>query len=91
MPAGIGAPSLPPDAGRVEGVLGRKLARQQLAEAVLPHLRREGEARRARNREYMRGIKATPRTTTTAAAAGGPPPTSNIAAAVAAAAAAPAR
>ncbi|RYP20919.1 hypothetical protein DL766_008071 [Monosporascus sp. MC13-8B] len=46
---------LPAAAGRVEGAYGKKLARQQIAEGVLPHLRRVWDARQAEIRAFMSG------------------------------------
>ncbi|RYP36826.1 hypothetical protein DL767_003216 [Monosporascus sp. MG133] len=49
---------LPAGAGRVKGAYGKKLARQQIAEGVLPHLRRAWDARQAEIRAYMAGLGA---------------------------------
>ncbi|RYP63617.1 hypothetical protein DL770_009350 [Monosporascus sp. CRB-9-2] len=50
---------LPPGAGRVEGAYGKKLARQQIAEGVLPYLRGAWEARQAEIRTFMSGLGPT--------------------------------
>ncbi|RYO74063.1 hypothetical protein DL764_010986 [Monosporascus ibericus] len=41
--------------GRTEGACGKKLARQQIAELLLPHLRLAWNARRAETRSFMSG------------------------------------
>ncbi|RYP69240.1 hypothetical protein DL771_006208 [Monosporascus sp. 5C6A] len=47
---------LPAPAGRVEGAYGKKLARQQIAEGVLPFIQRAWEARQAEIRAFMSGL-----------------------------------
>ncbi|RYP52981.1 hypothetical protein DL768_001975 [Monosporascus sp. mg162] len=44
---------VPASAGRVEGAYGKKLARQLIAEGVLPYIRRVWEERQAGTRDFM--------------------------------------
>lgn len=51
-------PPLPEGTGYVSNVFTRRLARQKIAEALVPHLRRALEAKRGKVRKWMEEDKA---------------------------------
>ena len=48
-------PPLPEGTGHVTSVLGKRLAREMIAEALLPHLERAADAKREKVRRWMDG------------------------------------